>query len=789
MARLMNMHLKVSARLSGVVGAALLALCIIGTIAVVASREVRDLGHDLYEHNDQFSNFLRDLSIGLERAISDVHSAPSELDLKQLQAKQQHFNTLLGDIRTNVEAIVTGSAAADVKSGGSRIVGLLSTFEDASKKVFALTAAFAQPDAMAALSGAVTPAEAALRTALGELHHAADTSDAIEVASIDATTMRITWTVVGLSIFLVVAISLLAYAAVSRGVVRPIIALDGVMMRLSTGDSGVVVPHATRRDEIGDMARAVQVFKDNAIKMEAMRRQEEDDRRQADEEKQTALVGMAEKIETETGAALRQVSQNTAAMAANARSMSESAGRTGDSARSAAAAAAQALANAQTVASAAEELAASIREIGGQVSQSSTIVVRAVEVGRTTRQKMEMLNEQVGRIGVVADMIGEIAAKTNLLALNATIEAARAGDAGKGFAVVASEVKQLATQTARSTQEIARHIGEVRAATDASVASVGQIESTIGEINAIASSIAAAVEEQAAATAEIARNVTETAAAANSMTERTNEVSSEAERTGGQAAAVLENTTGLDAAVHQLQRVVIRVVRTSTREVDRRLLRRRPCLVEATIRHNGQTVTAPIHDISEHGCLAEVTEDWAVGQPIGIDMGEFGGRMQGTIMGRLEGGLHVAFTGGELSKGEADRISLATIPHLVRLAKGQHVAFVERVLNAVAGRESLAARDLATHTNCRLGRWYESVSDPVTLALPSFKGIADPHQAVHDRGRQALAAAGAGDMPAAQRFIAEMRQQSEHVMQCLDDFGREYPGTIEASRQETSTAA
>ena len=228
------------------------------------------------------------------------------------------------------------------------------------------------------------------------------------------------------------------------------------------------------------------------------------------------------------------------------------------------------MANAQTVASAAEQLSASIHEIGGQVAQSTEMVGRAVTAGTETRTTIEALNEQVARIGAVADMIGEIAARTNLLALNATIEAARAGDAGKGFAVVASEVKALATQTARSTQEIAQHIVEVRSATGASVAAVARIEQTIGEINAIAGSIAAAVEEQGAATAEIARNVSETASAANDMTNRATEVSTEAEQTGEHAADVRENAAALNTAVSDLRHSVIRVARTSTTEVDRR---------------------------------------------------------------------------------------------------------------------------------------------------------------------------------------------------------------------------
>ena len=229
------------------------------------------------------------------------------------------------------------------------------------------------------------------------------------------------------------------------------------------------------------------------------------------------------------------------------------------------------------------------------------MVARAVEAATETRQTMEALNEQVGRIGAVADMISEIAARTNLLALNATIEAARAGDAGKGFAVVASEVKALATQTTSSTQEIARHINEVRAATEASAAAVGRIEQTIGEVNAIAGSIAAAVEEQGAATSEIARNVAETASAANEMTRQIGEVSSEAERADRQAGAVQDDTGGLNAAVMELKQSLIRVVRTSTAEVDRRTSGRHSADLPCRLTIAGRMHDARIADISEGG--------------------------------------------------------------------------------------------------------------------------------------------------------------------------------------------
>ncbi len=254
--------------------------------------------------------------------------------------------------------------------------------------------------------------------------------------------------------------------------------------------------------------------------------------------------------------------------------MGASASRTGTAAATATQAAGEAVANVQTVASAAEQLTASIQEISAQVAQSTTVVGQAVAAGGRARATIEALNDKVARIGAVADMIRDIAAKTNLLALNATIEAARAGEAGKGFAVVASEVKQLAAQTAHSTGEITRHIAEVRGATGESVAAVAEIERTISKVDTIAASIAAAMEQQGAATAEIARNVAQTAAASDEITGRIAEVSAEATVTGQHAEEVHAEAAGLAGLVDELRRSVVRVIRTSTAEVDRRLSKR-----------------------------------------------------------------------------------------------------------------------------------------------------------------------------------------------------------------------
>jgi methyl-accepting chemotaxis protein len=357
---------------------------------------------------------------------------------------------------------------------------------------------------------------------------------------------------------------------VSRDVTGSLGSLKAAMTQLAANNLAVVVTGCSRRDEVGEMAGAVLVFQQHMVQEQQNAAERAEERHRAAAEKAAALTHMADTIETEAAAAMKTINGRVAAMNDTTNTMQGSAARTGASAESAAAAASQTLATTQTVASAAEELSVSIHEISQRVSQSTSVVRRAVAAGDDTRAAIEVLTEKVERISTVAGMITAIASKTNLLALNATIEAARAGEAGRGFAVVASEVKALALQTATATGEIAQQLSDIRTATGTTVAAVRTIEQTIREVEIISSSIAAAVEEQGAATAEIARNVTQAAEAANAMSGRASEVSAEAAQTDQNATELHENAAGLAVSMTELRQAVIRAVRTSTSEVNRR---------------------------------------------------------------------------------------------------------------------------------------------------------------------------------------------------------------------------
>jgi methyl-accepting chemotaxis protein len=296
-----------------------------------------------------------------------------------------------------------------------------------------------------------------------------------------------------------------------RGLSRPLAAITAVMNRLSSGDIEVTIPGGERKDELGTMAVAVDVFRRSMIEARGMRETQEASKLQVEREKKALQREMADRFEADVKGVVTAVANATMDMQRVAGEITASVNGTSERAAAAAAASEEASASVSTVAAATEELASSVAEIGRQVTHSSGVADGAVVKAGQTTEMVESLAAAGEKIGDVLRLIGAIASQTNLLALNATIEAARAGDAGRGFAVVASEVKELASQTAKATEEIAGQVTAIQSATGDCVIAIGGISDTIREISGIATTIAAAVEEQDSATREIARSVQQAA--------------------------------------------------------------------------------------------------------------------------------------------------------------------------------------------------------------------------------------------------------------------------------------
>lgn len=334
------------------------------------------------------------------------------------------------------------------------------------------------------------------------------------------------------------AMSLGAAFLMARAIAGPVTGLTAVMTRLADKDISVEIPNRGQKDEIGQMAGAVQIFKDNAIEQHRLE-EEAAAESAAKEQRAAAIENLINSFDQTVSDILQAVSNSAGGLDDTAQRMSAVAEKTKTQSNAAAKASGQTTENVQTVAAASEELASSIQEISRQVAQSKDIADEAVSEAKSTNEKVQGLADMAKKISEVVTLIQDIAEQTNLLALNATIEAARAGEAGKGFAVVASEVKNLATQTAGATEEIGAQVSSIQEATNSAAEAISSIGGTIEKINEITTGIAAAVEEQSAATGEISSNAQRAASGTQETSSTVSEVAEAAGQTGSASGEVL----------------------------------------------------------------------------------------------------------------------------------------------------------------------------------------------------------------------------------------------------------
>ena len=403
-----------------------------------------------------------------------------------------------------------------------------------------------------------------------------------------------------LATLVIMALAIGAGILVSRNIAGAIARMTQATTDLAHGDLTVEVPYRDRPDEIGEMADAVQIFKDQALKLKQMAAEQAAQGRRNQRRLKNEMFALTNALDEEVRSAIGIVVQQADAMHEAAVEMSDAVVETEAMAGQAAQASTDAATSVDAVAGAAGELAHSIQEIASQVERSTAITSQAVADAERTNAKVQGLAQAAQKIGEVVELITDIAEQTNLLALNATIEAARAGDAGKGFAVVASEVKNLANQTARATEEIGAQIGGIQTATREAVDAIQGIGSTIAEINSVTTTIATAVEEQSAATRAISENARHAARSTQESTGHIGEMTRKTETTGGHSREVQESANEVRSHLGRMQSSLEAIMRAGS-EADRETNQLHTVNVAATAMVEGERKTCLVQEMALSG--------------------------------------------------------------------------------------------------------------------------------------------------------------------------------------------
>ncbi|MFQ3622024.1 MAG: methyl-accepting chemotaxis protein [Acetobacteraceae bacterium] len=637
------------------------AVLVLGWLAFSQSRQGTD---ELYNERIQAVRLLKDASDGYAVTIVDAAhkvrngnlAAPAGLaEVERARAGAANaWRAYLAKDNSAEEARLI-AAAADRMAAAERLVQrlvvILRDDDRAALDALVRTELYSTMDPLTEALGAIVSAEEAGASAT--------------VASIARLLDTALWTALLLGGLVAAVLATQAWYVVGR-VAEPLHTLRQATDKLATGAWETPIPGASRRDELGALAAALAVLRDAGREAERLRSEQEAIRASAEAERTRAVRALADTIERETAEAVGKVAASADRVGLDIAEVTGSAQRVGANTQAVAAAAHESLTSAETVASAAEELSASIREITARVRDAAGVAQGATAEGNRAAESIRALAESVANIGDVARLISDIAGQTNLLALNATIEAARAGEAGKGFAVVASEVKNLASQTAKATEEIAARIDQIQRDTTGAVGDVRTIVTAVARLNDVSAEIASAVDQQSAATQEIARSVSEAAKAAREVSARIAEVAADAEATGCAAGTVREVMQGLVEETNGLRSTLVRVLRTALPETDRRVAERTPVGAPCTVAFGGRSYRTRLLDLSETGAALE-----SAGLPrlAGGDRGVLApdlpnGKAEITVS-RLEAGrIGVTFT----ERGAGERLGRALAGTLARAA-------------------------------------------------------------------------------------------------------------------------
>jgi methyl-accepting chemotaxis protein len=541
---------KIRYKLLLLVGVMALLIAVVSGVGLFAIRDIANQQQIMDENDAEalLSASLNQNVIALNRAEYRIGGDPSADTLNEVLNMVSAEKKMIEDRLAKLRATANGEQVGMLKAIENDYKAYLAKFEDTVGKVRQLGTSVSLSDAQRTIEEAVKSSQAAadkLQQTVKTYSDNAGSNSDDATANANKTASALQLVMVIVSTLGIVGGIVLGYLLATFGISRPLAKSVANLNQLAKGDLSTQIFGAERKDEIGEIASALDVFKQNSLEVRRLQEEQKLQEQRAAEEKRRGMHELAERFESSVGGIVKMIAAAATEMRSTAESMSATAEETSRQSTAVAAASEQASTNVQTVASAAEELSSSITEIGRRVSESSNISGCAVEEATRTNAEVKGLAEAAHKVGNIVQLINDIASQTNLLALNATIEAARAGEAGKGFAVVASEVKSLANQTAKATEEIAGQIQAMQNATTAAVGAIDGISGTITKINGIATAIASAVEEQGAATQEIARNVQQAAAGTSEVSSNIAGVTQAASQTGAASAQVLSTASEL----------------------------------------------------------------------------------------------------------------------------------------------------------------------------------------------------------------------------------------------------